>query len=103
MGVCAVSCPLGSRAGLGPVSPRQLEVLQIIERSIEVRGFPPSIREVTIELGISLNSRQCIDEYFGRLAAKGMLVRHARVARGITLTTAARELLARERQREQSK
>lgn len=98
-----MSCHIGARAGSGPVSPRQLQVLQVIARSIEVRGFPPSIREFTIELGLSLNSRQSIDEHLERLAAKGMLVRHAHVARGITLTTAARELLACERAREQSK
>lgn len=92
-----MSAPISARAGGTPVSPRQLEVLQITERSIEERGFPPTIREFTIALGLSPNSRQSIDEYLSRLEAKGMLVRHARSARGITLTSAARELLARER------
>jgi repressor LexA len=92
-----MSGPIGASAGETPVTARQLEVLRIIERSIEARGFPPTIREFTIELGLSLKSRQSIEEYLARLAAKGMLVRHARAARGITLTAAARELLARER------
>lgn len=88
---------IGPLVGASPVTPRQLQVLQIIERSIDARGFPPTVREFTIELGISPQSRQCIDEHLGRLAAKGMLLRHARAARGITLTAAARELLARVR------
>jgi SOS-response transcriptional repressor LexA len=92
-----VSCPIGARTGECPVTGRQLEVLQIIERSLEARGFPPTYAEFTVELGLSPHSRQVIHEHLLRLAAKGMLVRHARAARGITLTTAARELLARER------
>lgn len=92
-----MSGPLGARAGDGPVTRRQLEVLQIIERSVELRGFPPTYAELTVELGLSPHSRQTIHEHLSRLAAKGMLVRHAGAARGITLTAAAREVLARER------
>lgn len=77
-------------------TPRQLEVLQIVARSIDERGFPPTVRELTLALGISPKSRQCITDYFEQLAAKGLLVRHARMARGISLTAAAREILARE-------
>jgi len=69
--------------------------LQIIERSVDARGFPPTVRELTIALGVSPHSRQTIYEHLSRLAAKGMLIRHARAARGLTLTAAARELLAR--------
>lgn len=92
-----MSCPLGARAGDGPVTPRQLEILQIIARSLDERGFPPTYAELTIGLGLSPHSRQTIHEHLLRLAAKGMLVRHARAARGITLTALARDLLARER------
>jgi repressor LexA len=95
-----VSGPIGARAGATPVTPRQLEVLQIIERSVDARGFPPTYAEITIELGLSAHSRQTIHEHLSRLAAKGMLVRHARAARGITLTAAARDLLARVRAKE---
>jgi len=93
-----VTSPLGARAGEGPVSPRQLEVLQIIERSLAARGFPPTYAELTVELGLAPHSRQTIHEHLSRLAAKGMLVRHARAARGLTLTDAARRELARARQ-----
>jgi repressor LexA len=96
-----VSCPLGSRAGSRPVAPRQLEILQIIERSIEERGVPPTYREFMIALGLSPHSRQTIHEHLSRLAAKGMLVRHARATRGITLTDAALRELARARAQQQ--
>ena len=69
-----MSGPIGARAGQTPVSPRQLEVHQI-------------------------GSRQTAQEHIDRLAAKGMVLRHPHIARGITLTAAARELLARERAR----
>jgi repressor LexA len=92
-----VSCPLGARAGDEPVTPRQLELLQIIERSLDARGFPPTYREFAVALGLGPHSRQTIHEHLSRLAAKGMLVRHARAARGITLTEAARRELARAR------
>lgn len=92
-----MSAPLGARAGEGPVSPRQLQVLQIIERSLEARGFPPTYAELTVELGLAPHSRQTIHEHLSRLAAKGMLVRYARAARGIKLTEAARAELARAR------
>lgn len=98
-----MSTPLGPRVGDSPVTARQLELLQIIERSLDARGFPPTYVEIIESLGLSPHSKQTIHEHLSRLAAKGMLVRHPGVARGITFTNAARELLARERAREQSK
>jgi SOS-response transcriptional repressor LexA len=92
-----MSAPLGARAGERPVSPRQFEILRIIERSVEARGFPPTYAEFTIELGLSPHSRQVIHEHLCRLAAKQLITRHARTARGLTLTEAARQLLARAR------
>lgn len=92
-----MSGPIGARCGETPVTPRQLELLQIIERSLEARGFPPTYAEFTVELGLAPHSRQTIHEHLSRLAAKGMIVRHARAARGITLTAAARAELARAR------
>ena len=97
-----MSCPLGSRAGLRPVAPRQLEILQVIERSLEARGVPPTYREFIIALGLRRHNRQTIHEHLSRLAAKGMLVRHARATRGITLTDAARRELARARAQHQT-
>lgn len=90
-----MSCPLGSRAALTPVSRRQLQVLQLVARSIDERGFPPSIREILIGLGLRPGSRQTVHEHIDRLAAKGMIIRHPRVARGLTLTGPGRELVAR--------
>jgi repressor LexA len=91
---------LGARAGVPPLSARQLEMLQIIERSVAERGFPPTYQEFTIALGLSPHSRQAIHEHLSRLAAKGMLVRYARAARGMTLTEAARIELARAREQQ---
>lgn len=87
-------------AGEHPVSPRQLQILRIIERWVADCGFPPTYREFAIELGLSTGSRQAVAEHLARLVAKQLLVRRARTARGLSLTAAARELLAREAQRQ---
>jgi SOS-response transcriptional repressor LexA len=84
MGVSAVS-----------LTKRGIDVLQIIERSLAERGFPPTYAELTIGLGINPSSRQAVREHIARLESRGLLVVHAKIARGIALTAAARELLAR--------
>lgn len=82
---------MSPRPAPGVLTPRQLDVLRIVVRSIDTRGFPPTIREILAELGISPNSRETAHEHLARLEANGMLVRHARIARGLSLTEAGRE------------
>ena len=79
----------------GEVTPRQLEVLRYIARSLADRGFPPTYREFQAEL--CLTSRQTVHEHLCNLEARGMLIRYRYEARGLKFTDAARELLARER------
>lgn len=83
-----------ARAG-AQVTPRQLDVLRCIERSLRERGFPPTYREFQAELG--LGSRQTVHEHLANLEARGMLIRYRYEARGLQFTDAARALLARER------
>lgn len=90
-----MSGPISPRAAELPITARQIEVLEIIARSLEERGFPPTYRELTLALGISPHSRQTIHEHLAQLEAKRLLIKHRRAARGITLTPAARELLER--------
>jgi len=87
-----VSAP-GPRAGVHPLTARQLQVLRIIERSVAARGFPPTYREFTIELGLSRRSGQTVHDHICHLAAKQLIVRHARSARAISITDAGRALL----------
>ena len=98
-----MSGPIGERTGASPVTARQLQVLQIIARSLDERGFPPTVREILIGLQLSPSSRQTVSEHLERLGVKGLLHRHPYVARGLTLTSAARDLLARERATNPSK
>jgi repressor LexA len=90
-----MSAPIGPHTAAAPVTERQLEVLQIIGRSLDERGFPPTYAEIVKALGLSPHSKQVVFEHLTRLELKGMIIRYAGCARAITLTAAGRELLAR--------
>ena len=89
-----MSGPISLRAGERPITRRQFDVLRIIERSVAERGFPPTVREILIALGLSPQSKQAVTDHILHLEAKKLLARHPVIARGLTLTAEARELLA---------
>ena len=91
-----MSGPISPRAASLPVTRRQIEVLAIIARAVDGQGFPPTIREIILELGLSPNSRQAVSDHIANLDAKGLILMRERRARAITITAAGRELLARE-------
>lgn len=88
-----MTAPRGIRPPRGDITARQLEALRIIDRLINERGFPPTFKELAGELGVV--STQAVYEFLARLIARGLLLRHARTPRAMTLTPAGRELLAR--------
>lgn len=70
------------------LSPRQAEVLDVIRRAIERRGFPPTYREIGDSLGIS--STNGVADHVKALVRKGY-IRKAKggAARGLQLTDKA--------------
>lgn len=70
------------------LSPRQAEVLDLIRRTVDRRGFPPTYREIGDALGIS--STNGVADHVKALVRKGF-VRKAKggAARGLQLTEKA--------------
>jgi repressor LexA len=66
-----------------PLSPRQRQILQLIERHLERHGMPPTRAELTLALG--LRNRQGIDQHLRALARKGRIRLEPGIARGIRL------------------
>lgn len=66
-----------------PLSPRQRQILQLIERHLERHGMPPTRAELALALG--LRNRQGIDQHLRALARKGHLLLEPGIARGIRL------------------
>jgi repressor LexA len=65
------------------LSPRQRQILQLIERHLERHGMPPTRAELTLALG--LRNRQGIDQHLRALARKGRILLEPGIARGIRL------------------
>ncbi len=62
-----------------PLTARQAEVLAAPERSIQTRGYPPTIRELGAELGI--RSPQGVTDHLAALERKGYIHRTASQSR----------------------
>ena len=62
-----------------PLTARQAEVLAVLERSIQSRGYPPTIREMGTELGI--RSPQGVSDHLAALERKGYIHRTASQSR----------------------
>jgi len=68
----------------GKLSERQRRMLEFIERFIVESGYPPSIREIGKEVGIS--STSVVNYNLNRLVEEGYLARDKNVSRGIRMT-----------------
>ncbi len=73
-------------AGQTP-TPRQLQILQLIERFLATHGKPPTRADIAVALG--LRNRQGIDQHLRALAGKGLIALEPGIARGIRLLHAA--------------
>jgi repressor LexA len=65
------------------LTPRQNEVLKLIRTLTRVYGYPPTVRELAQELGIS--SPNGVSVHLRALENKGAIVRDANVARSIRI------------------
>jgi repressor LexA len=67
-------------------SPRQQQILQLIEQFLQQQGRPPTRGELAAALG--LRNRQGIDQQLRALERKQLIALEPRLARGIRLLTA---------------
>ena len=68
----------------GKLSERQRRMLEFIERFTVDSGYPPSIREIGKDVGIS--STSVVNYNLNRLVEEGYLTRDQNVSRGIRMT-----------------
>src|SRR5699024_1048899 len=69
---------------MAELTPRQRQVLELIERHIEDTGFPPTRADIARELGF--RSPNAAEDHLRALARKGVIEMVAGASRGIRLT-----------------
>jgi repressor LexA len=65
------------------LSPRQIKILEVLERYQEQVGYPPSIRDICDKTGIT--STSVVNYYLKQLETSGFIERDGGVSRGIRL------------------
>lgn len=65
------------------LSRRQKAILQFIEQFLDENDYPPTIRDIQTELGIS--STSVVDYNLKALEARGVIRRNSKISRGIEL------------------
>lgn len=65
------------------LTPRQLEVLDAIERFIQEKGYPPTLKEIGAAVGLA--SVNTVHYHLRRLEAAGVLEREYGLHRGLRL------------------
>ena len=73
------------------LSHRQAEILRVINDKLTRDGFPPSVREIALRVGLA--SPSTIKHHLDSLEAGGYLERHAGLPRALDLTDRARAVL----------
>lgn len=76
------------------VTDRQLAVLRAVHTYSQKHSVAPSIRDLRTLLGIT--STNTVSDHLDALERKGMIVRSRRIARGICVTDAGLEALAKD-------
>jgi repressor LexA len=71
------------------LTPRQTEILRLIQRSVQETGMPPTRKEIAEELGF--RSPNAAEEHLRALARKGVLALLPGASRGIQLKDTLRE------------
>ncbi len=66
-------------------SPRQRQMLELIEQFLRQNGWPPTRADLAVAMG--LRNRQGIDQHLRALAGKGLIALEPGLARGIRLLT----------------
>ena len=71
------------------LTPRQTEILRLIQRSVQETGMPPTRKEIAEELGF--RSPNAAEEHLRTLARKGVITLLPGASRGIQLKDTLRE------------
>ncbi len=71
------------------LSDKQRRIIKFIDRFLNDKGYPPSIRD--IQAGCKISSTSVVDYNLNILESKGHISRHAEVSRGIKLLTKTHE------------
>jgi repressor LexA len=71
------------------LTPRQTEILRLIQRTVQETGMPPTRKEIADELGF--RSPNAAEEHLRTLARKGVIALLPGASRGIQLKDAYRE------------
>ncbi|MET0291888.1 MAG: transcriptional repressor LexA [Steroidobacteraceae bacterium] len=71
------------------LTPRQMQILQLIQRSIQDTGMPPTRKEIASELGFK--SANAAEDHLRALARKGVISLLPGASRGIQLRDTLRE------------
>jgi repressor LexA len=74
---------------LKKLSDKQRRIIKFIDRFLNDKGYPPSIRD--IQAGCKISSTSVVDYNLNILESKGHISRHAEVSRGIRLLTKTQE------------
>lgn len=67
------------------LSDKQRRIIRYIDRFLNEKGYPPSIRD--IQAGCGISSTSVVDYNLNILESRGHIKRHAEVSRGIRLLT----------------
>ncbi len=70
-----------------PLNERQRLILRFIASQLEESGYPPTIREIGNDVGIS--STSVVNYHLNKLKERGLIERDDRVSRGLKLTRGA--------------
>ncbi|HAU31575.1 MAG: LexA repressor [Desulfotomaculum sp. 46_296] len=68
---------------LSQLTPREQQILDVIKKIIQIKGYPPSVREIGQLVG--LNSSSTVHGYLQRLEQKGFLHRDSNKPRAMEL------------------
>lgn len=70
-----------------PLTGRQFDIIEFIRAHVELHGYPPTVREIGDDVGLS--STSSVHHQLRRLEELGVLVRGERRSRAMSLTAAA--------------
>jgi repressor LexA len=66
---------------------RQNEALQIVRKFIKANGFPPTVKDIAVAMGISIHAADC---HLRALDKKNVIQRTPGIARGITIVAGSK-------------
>ena len=67
-----------------PITKRQQAILDFIKEEVDKRGYPPSVREIGLAVGLS--STASVHNQLNQLEKKGLIERDRKISRGVRLS-----------------